>query len=467
MIKTLDILNDTWEVRNKIGQGAFSQLLIGKNIINDDEPLVAIKITNNDNEGSIIRWEGEVLRTLSLNSTVHVVPKFIYQGNENGIEYLVMELLGGDDMSHLRNRIRQSSGSGLVSLPAATYLASQMLECLKYIHSKGYVHRDVKPSNFVRKSKNSTKFCLIDFGITKQYLDSHGNIIPKRSHCEFRGTTLYASPHTHRNEDLSPRDDLYSLIYVFLDLICGKLPWTDEARNKQKSAVAALKEMYVDDPEKLVTWVSEVVASMEVKHNDTCKDYDCNFPPIAQYQCVVILQHLKSLEYESTPDYALIERSFHTMIENPELHDVSNPKYSQFGFNWSGGSDKQLLPDFITNNNYNQTMKIITSRNKHIKRSYNDYIQSNSNNDLIPLQFGKRWLNNINQLIQNNIPLSYYDNTFIESVDDLLKQFDYFYKLDLGVDDSRWDDFVIIQKNIVKYIQLKDKFINQLKLINK
>lgn len=71
-------------------------------------------------------------------------------------------------MATLRNRIRSSSPTGLVPIPIASYLARQMMSCIRSMHERGYVHRDVKPSNFVRRNKHTTKFCVIDFGLTKQ-----------------------------------------------------------------------------------------------------------------------------------------------------------------------------------------------------------------------------------------------------------------------------------------------------------
>lgn len=50
------------------------------------------------------------------------------------------------------------------SLVFLLVLAAQMLECLKGVHSCGYLHRDVKPANFVRRKKNGKEFVIIDFG---------------------------------------------------------------------------------------------------------------------------------------------------------------------------------------------------------------------------------------------------------------------------------------------------------------
>lgn len=291
MTKSLDILADTWEVRQKVGQGTFSQLFVGRNIVDESEDLVAIKIMNDSiTDGTVIRWEGEVLKTCS---DLDVIPKFIYHGSATPTcgEYLVMELLGGEDLSHLRDRVRSKSSTGLISIHAATYLARQMLRCIKALHSKGYVHRDIKPANFVRKTKDSTKFYIIDFGITKQYRDKDGKIRAKREHAEFRGTTTYASPHAHRCQDLSPRDDIFSLIYVFLDFVAGKLPWTVASRAKDKVTVAATKEEYLADPRKLIDWVLETVKRAEDAH--PWAERESNFPAPSQEKTLLILEHLK------------------------------------------------------------------------------------------------------------------------------------------------------------------------------
>ena len=76
---------------------------------------VAVKVQNNEHEATVIRWESEVLKNLIEEVTV---PRFIHFGQHDKYNYLVMELLIGEDMATLRNRIRNTSGSsGLISLP--------------------------------------------------------------------------------------------------------------------------------------------------------------------------------------------------------------------------------------------------------------------------------------------------------------------------------------------------------------
>lgn len=76
-----------------------------------------------------------------------------------------------------------------------------------------------------------------------------------RENVDFRGTSTYASLRAHNKEDLGPRDDCFSLIYVFADLLCGSLPWTDAARARDKNAVLESKRKFHESPEEFLEWV--------------------------------------------------------------------------------------------------------------------------------------------------------------------------------------------------------------------
>lgn len=222
--------------------------------------LVAIKFHNAEFDSSVMKWEGIVLADLS---DIPYVPHLIYYGNEYERDYLVMELLSGEDMAQLRDRTRHNVDSKMIPIEIVSYLTRQMMQCLEPMHKKGYVHRDVKPSNFVRRSAESTEFCIIDFGLAKQHRDAQGKLRPEREHVEFRGTTIYASPYVHSGHDQCPRDDMFSVLHVFLDLVLGDLPWRAQAKARDKAGVAALKAKLVKDPaaflEDYIHWQEDIV----------------------------------------------------------------------------------------------------------------------------------------------------------------------------------------------------------------
>lgn len=91
------------------------------------------------------------------------------------------------------------------------------------------VYRDVKPENFVLGlGKDASTFFVVDFGLSKPYLDWSGKrhmSVKKSNHCT--GTARYMSLNAHRGLELSRRDDLESIGYVLLYILRqGKLPWS-------------------------------------------------------------------------------------------------------------------------------------------------------------------------------------------------------------------------------------------------
>jgi len=348
------VVKDRWLLKKKVGRGTFCDMYLARSILpfEADKPIdaqVAIKLQHEDHieKVSSIRNEAEILKVLSGLSTT---PRFIKVGKHENRDYMVMELLDGEDMAHLRDRIRAKTGLRCIALPGAVFLAQQMLKCIQNIHSKGFVHRDIKPANFIRRTQDSTDFVMVDFGITRQYSDqSSKNIKPERENCSFRGTAQYASPFAHRGYDQCPRDDLLGLVLVFFDLICGSLPWLEMVRIKDRQAVTDSKQTFFANPIKLTRFVHETAEAEMAKCPASSRYY--NFPKLAQSFSLKIIEYLMALSYESVPDYGLINHWFSEMLDINERQvghemqweNIANPHYSYRGFSYGGGVNKRVL----------------------------------------------------------------------------------------------------------------------------
>jgi len=200
----------------RIGQGAFGEIYAARS--SDDNHFCAIKIEPFTQAKRILFLEAKIMKKLNPNP---YFPRFEMFGRTQNNSWLAMELLGPS----LSSVVKQLP-NGKLSLSTGLRVVDSILKGLQFFHEKGYIHRDVKPSNILLRRSNEYPIAIIDFGLSRLFMDKKTKkpLLP-RVNPGFRGTAVFASPNAHMHMDLGRRDDLISWFYLILDLMVEPLPW--------------------------------------------------------------------------------------------------------------------------------------------------------------------------------------------------------------------------------------------------
>ena len=186
---------------------------------------------------------------LQFQNSPHLVSREIYE-EYNGIGYSQMEVVDGIDLhdmlnpeyikvarynsskeewNRLADAIFRMDGDRISIQPGiALYILRNTLRGLESLHSEGFLHSDVKPSNIMISRSGYVK--IIDFGRATRIREKSGILF---------GTPAYMSPEAHRREPCDFQSDLFSVGILALHLLCGQLP--DLLRKKSETELIEAK----------------------------------------------------------------------------------------------------------------------------------------------------------------------------------------------------------------------------------
>jgi len=299
----------------KLGSGSFGDIYFAVNTQTGEE--LAVKLESTKSKHPMLMYEAKLLKHLQGVPGIATMHYCDVEGDHN---VMVMDLLG-PSLEELFNICRRK-----FSLKTVLMIADQMLYRIEYLHSKNFLHRDIKPDNFlIGHGKKSNIVYLIDFGLAKKYRDPKSQQhIPPRENKSLTGTARYASINAHLGLEQSRRDDLEAIGYVLMYFNRGQLPWQGFQANSKEEKYRKIME-------------SKRSTTVEM----LCKGYPAVF---ASY-----LNYCRALRFEDRPDYAYLRRLFKDLFMregfiNDGVFDWSEPVQNSSASARGAGADGGVQP---------------------------------------------------------------------------------------------------------------------------
>ena len=205
-------LDGRYSIESLVGVGGMANVYHGTDLKTGNQ--IAVKVLKDeflDNEELVRRFKNES-KAISILSHPNIVKVYDVSVTDK-LQYIVMEYVDGIT---LKEYLKQRGGA--LTWKETVHFATQILSALQHAHSKGIIHRDVKPQNIMLLADGSIK--MMDFGIARFSRAQSQTVSDKAI-----GSVHYISPEQAKGERTDARTDIYSVGVMLYEMLSGRLPF--------------------------------------------------------------------------------------------------------------------------------------------------------------------------------------------------------------------------------------------------
>ena len=257
------VLDNRYEIVELIGVGGMAKVYKAR--CQRLNRMVAVKILRDDlsQDSDFRRRFRDESQAVAMLSHPNIVAVYDVSRSDD-LEYIVMELIDGISLK----QYMQKKGNKL-NWREALHFITQIVKGLGHAHSRGIIHRDIKPHNIMVLRDGSVK--VADFGIARLASAGHSTLTQ-----ETLGSVHYISPEQARGSHIDARSDLYSAGVVLYEMITGRLPFEGDspvsvAIQHINSIPLSPRELNADVPEALERITMKAMASNVDKRYDSAE----------------------------------------------------------------------------------------------------------------------------------------------------------------------------------------------------
>ncbi len=320
MTNRKNVIADRYEVVSHIGQGGMADVFLAVDTILDRQ--VAIKILRADlstDAVSILRFEREAQAAAAL---AHPNIVEIYDvGDYKGHHYIVMEYVTGKTLKQvIRSR-------GPLVNEEAVDIMKQLCSAISEAHSRGIIHRDIKPQNVIVKADGSIK--ILDFGIAtakgSMQLTQANNVM---------GSVHYLAPELAKGEAASPQSDIYALGIVLYEMLAGDVPFKADqavqiALKHMREPMPDVRLINASVPQSIANVITRATAKDPNNRYGSCREMlqdisTCLRPERLNERKLVLHEDVQKQKKEQTNVKAEPAREKHTNFTSSHTYETSS-----------------------------------------------------------------------------------------------------------------------------------------------